>query len=202
MDVAGQVQRNLQRLGVLVHLVVPYGGELGDLPVHCPHVRHGLDDVPGAGLPLGADHGRPLADAPEGLSQIPRPADEGHLEPGLVDVVDVVGGGEDLALVDVVDVDGLEDLGLHEMADPALRHHRYGDGLLDPLYHLGVRHPGHAARGTDVRRDPLQRHDGACAASSAILACSGVVTSMMTPPFSICASSLLSPYLSLNPSDM
>ena len=39
-------------------------------------------------------------------------------------------------------------------------------------------------------------------ASSAILACSGVVTSMMTPPFSICASSLLSPYLSLNPSDM
>ena len=31
-------------------------------------------------------------------------------------------------------------------------------------------------------------------AASAILACSGVVTSMMTPPFSICASPLLSSY--------
>ena len=35
-------------------------------------------------------------------------------------------------------------------------------------------------------------------ASSAILACSGVVTSMMTPPFSIWASSLFNPYLLLS----
>jgi hypothetical protein len=37
----------------------------------------------------------------------------------LVDVVRLVGRGQDLALVDEVDAQGLEDLRLDEVADPA-----------------------------------------------------------------------------------
>ena len=47
----------------------------------------------------------------------------------LVGVVDLVGGREDLALVDVVDSKGLEDLGLDEVADAGLGHNRDGDRL-------------------------------------------------------------------------
>ena len=94
------------------------------------------------------------------FAQVPGAADKGHLKLGLVDVVHVVGGGEDLALVDVVDLNGLQNLGLHEMADAALGHDGDGDGLLDAPNHLRVAHAGNAAGCPDVRRDALQRHDG------------------------------------------
>ena len=70
-------------------------------------------------------------------------------------------GGEDPALVDVVDLYGLQDLRLDNVADAALGHNGDGDCLLDALDHLGVRHPGHPSGGADVRRDPLKGHDRA-----------------------------------------
>jgi hypothetical protein len=73
-------------------------------------VLDGLDDVAGAGFALGADHGGALGDAAQGLAQVAAATDEGDLEGGLGDVVDVVGGGQDFGLVDVVDANGLEDL--------------------------------------------------------------------------------------------
>ena len=79
---------------------------------------------------------------------------------GLVDVALLIGGGEDLALVDVIDLQGLEDLGLHEMADPGLGHDRDGDALFDLGDHLRVRHAGHPAVPADIRGHPLQGHDG------------------------------------------
>ena len=84
-----------------------------------PQVPHGLDDVPGPRLALRADHGRPLRDTPERLAQIRRPADEGDGEAPLVDVVLLVGRREDLGLVDEVDAQALEDLGLGEVPDAA-----------------------------------------------------------------------------------
>ena len=87
-------------------------------------VAHGLDDVAGAGLALGADHRRALGDAPKRLAQVGRAADERDLEGLLVDVVGLVGGGQDLGLVDVVDLERLEDLSLGEVADPGLGHDR------------------------------------------------------------------------------
>ena len=78
-------------------------------------------------------------------------------------MIHVVGGREHFALVDVVDLNGLQDLGLGEVADAALGHDRDGNGLLDPLDHLGVAHAGHAASRADVSGDPLQRHHGASA---------------------------------------
>ena len=160
MDVLHEVDGDLQLLGLLVELVGAHVLDLPDLGVHHPHVVDGLDDVPGSGLALGPDHGRSLGDPSEGLAEVPRTADEGDLELGLVDVVDIIGRGEDLALIDVIDLEGLEDLSLDEMPDTALGHDGDGDGVLDALDHLGVAHTGDSSRCADVRGDPLEGHDG------------------------------------------
>jgi hypothetical protein len=78
----------------------------------------------------------------------------------LVDVVGLVSRGEDLGLVDVVDAERLEHLGLDEVADASLGHHRDGHGVHDPGDHLGIGHAGHAAGLADVGRHALERHDG------------------------------------------
>ena len=88
------------------------------------------------------------------------PHTNGHREGPLVDVVRLVGRGQHLGLVDVVDAERLEDLGLDEVADAGLGHHRDGHGRLDALDHLRVAHAGHAAVAADVGRHPLERHDG------------------------------------------
>ena len=76
-------------------------------------------------------------------------------------MIDVIGRGENLGLVDVVDLDGLQDPRLDDVADAALGHDGDGDGLLNALDHLGVTHTRHAAGGADVGRDALESHDGA-----------------------------------------
>ena len=120
----------------------------------------GLDDVAGAGLALGADHGRALGDPAQGLTEVGGAADEGGGEGPLVGVVDLVGRGEHLGLVDVVDAERLQDLGLDEVADAGLGHDRDGHGVDDALDHVRVGHPGHAAVLADVGGHPLQGHDG------------------------------------------
>ena len=79
----------------------------------------------------------------------------------LIDVVRLVGGGEDLRFVEVVDAQLLQHLGLHEVADAALGHDGDGDGVHDAGDDLRVRHAGNAAGGADVRGHALQSHDGA-----------------------------------------
>src|SRR5699024_9977795 len=89
-------------------------------------------------------------DAAQGLTEVRRSADEGNLEDGLVDVVDVVGRGEDLGFVDVVDTEGLEDLGFDEVADAGLGHDGDADGADDRIDEIGIAHPGDPALGADV----------------------------------------------------
>src|SRR6185503_4639602 len=88
------------------------------------------------------------------------------------DVVLLVGRREHLALVDEVDAQLLQHLGLDEVPDPALGHHRDLDRGLDLLDQPRIRHACHPAVAPDC---------------SATRACSAVITSMMTPPFSISA---------------
>ena len=76
-------------------------------------------------------------------------------------MIDVIGRGENLGLVDVIDLDGLQDLRLDNVTDAALGHDGDGDGLLDALDHLGVAHARDAACGADVGRNALECHDGA-----------------------------------------
>ena len=59
-----------QLLGRGVQLVVVQGLEPADLAGDRAHVAHGLDDVAGAGLALGADHRRALADAAQRLAEV------------------------------------------------------------------------------------------------------------------------------------
>jgi hypothetical protein len=124
------------------------------------HVLDGVDDVTGAGLALGADHGCAFGDAAEGFAEVARAADKGCGEGMLVDVVGLVGGGEDFGLVDEVDAEVLEDLGFGEVADAGLGHDGDGDGADDALDELGVSHAGDTAFGADHGGDALECHDG------------------------------------------
>ena len=76
-------------------------------------------------------------------------------------MVHVVGGGEDLGLVDVVDVDGLENLRLCDVANAALCHDGDGHSLLDAANHRRIAHAGDPTGGADVCGDALEGHDGA-----------------------------------------
>src|SRR5688572_14755051 len=74
--------------------------------------------------------------------------------------MDVVGGGEYFGLVDVVDTDGLEDLRLDEVADARLGHDGDSNRVADLLDEVDAAHARHTARGADIARDALERHDG------------------------------------------
>ena len=116
--------------------------------------------LPVPGLALRADHARALGDAAQRLAEVRRAAHERHGEGPLVDVVLAVGRREHLGLVDVVDAERLEDLGLGEVPDPALGHDGDRDRGLDALDHRRVAHAGDPAVATDVGGDPLERHHG------------------------------------------
>lgn len=73
------------------------------------------------------------------------------------------------------------------MTDTALGHDGDRHSLLDALDHLGVAHARHATSCTDVGGNALECHNGTCTCLFSDFACSGVVTSIITPPFSICA---------------
>src|SRR5438105_9492678 len=121
---------------------------------------HGMHHIAGAGLALGADHGRAFAGAPQRLAQIARPANERNGEGMLIDVVGFIGGGEHFGFVNVIHAQLLQNLRLGEVTDTALGHHRNGDSLHDLADFLRRGHASHAALGANLRRYPLQRHHG------------------------------------------
>src|SRR5438270_977929 len=146
----------------LVHqLGVVHALQLADAGVDGARVADGLHDIPCARLALRPDHGRAFRDAAGRLAEVAAAADKRDLERVLVDVIFLVGRGENFGLVDVVDAESLQDLRLDEVADPALGHDRDRDHGHDRLDQLGVRHAGYAAFLADVSRDALQRHDRA-----------------------------------------
>lgn len=134
---------------------------MSDLAVDEPHMADGLDNVTRAGLAFRANHRRAFGDSPQGLSEVARAAHEGHGERGLVDMVDVVGRAQDLRLVYVVYLDGLQDLRFGEMPNAALRHDGNAHGVLDSANHGGIAHTADASRRPDVCRDALEGHDRA-----------------------------------------
>ena len=132
-DHANEFIRRLVLLGGGVEFLLGEHGERAHFAGDLAHVLHGVDHVAGAGFALGADHGRAFGDAPQSLAQIARAADEGSGEGVLVDVVRLVGGGQNFALVDEIDAQFLQDLRFGEVADAGLGHHGNGNGLDDLL---------------------------------------------------------------------
>src|SRR5437773_6619946 len=158
-----QLHRGSDQLRLVDQLGLVHALQLADAGVDGPRVADSLDHVAGTRLAFGADHGCAFRDAAQRLTKVPAAANKGDFEWVLVDVKLLIGGGQDLGLVDVIDAERLEDLRLDEVADAALRHHRDGDGLHDRANQCRVRHPGHAALFADVRRHPLESHHGASA---------------------------------------
>ena len=70
MAVLPDLVRRAQLLGRHEELVLAHAGEALDARVDRADVAHRLDDVTGAGLALGAHHGRALVDAAQGLTQV------------------------------------------------------------------------------------------------------------------------------------
>ena len=100
-DLDDQFVRGLQFLGGYVQFVLAQRGQPADLAADGAHVSGGVGDVSGACFTLRADHGRAFVDATERFAEVGGATDEGSGELPLVDVVGVVGRGQDLGLVDV-----------------------------------------------------------------------------------------------------
>ena len=66
---------------------------------------HGLDHIAGAGLALGADHGRALANPPQRFAQVAAAAHERDREIVFVDVMGFVRGREHFRLVNEIRAD-------------------------------------------------------------------------------------------------
>src|SRR6185437_2754425 len=84
------VRRSMNLRGVVEFGLVQDSQSL-DLANDLAHVLHGMDNVSGTGLTLGADHGCAFGDAAKGLAQIAGSAHERSGEGVLVDVVDLIG---------------------------------------------------------------------------------------------------------------
>ena len=109
---------------------------VADLLLDLAHVAHSLDDVARARLALVRIIVAPSATR-RSASPRSRRRRQTARQTGLVDMIDVVGGGENLGLIDVVDLDGLQDLRLDDVTDAALGHDGDGDGSWMPLIILG-----------------------------------------------------------------
>jgi len=152
-DLLDELVRRLHVLGGDEKLVIRHSLQVRNLGPNGTRVAHRLDDVAGTRLALGADHTGALGDAAEGFAEVAAAADEGDGELRLVNVVRLVSHREDLRLVDKVNLDGLEDLGLDEVTDADLGHDGDGDGGLDVLNHLRVGGARDAAVAADVGGD-------------------------------------------------
>lgn len=164
-SLAQQLNVNLKLAGELTetHNAALSKSSLGlsNVAVDSLHVADSLDDVTSASLALGSDHGSTLGDTAQGLTEVSAAADKGDTEGALLDVALVVGGGQDLGFINVVDTQRLEDLALDKVADTGLGHDGDGDGLLDLLDHGRVGHARNAAVLANVGGDSLEGHDGA-----------------------------------------
>ena len=120
----------------------------------------GLGNISGARLSLRSDHRSALGDAAQSLAQVRRPTHEGDAKGPLIDVIGVVSRAKHFRLIDKVHLEGLEHLGLDEVADPGFGHDRDGDSLDDALDKVGVAHPCHATLSSDIGRDSFQGHNG------------------------------------------
>ena len=118
-----------------------------------------MDHVAGSGFALGANHGRALGNAAQGFAQVPGAANKRSGKGVLVDVVQLVGRRQHLALIDEVDAQVLQYLRFGKMPDARLGHHRDRNRADNFLDQAGLGHARHAALGADHRRHPLQRHD-------------------------------------------
>ena len=154
---------------------------------HRAQVAHGLDDVAGAGLALGADHRRALADAAQRLAEVAAAADERDLERRL-SMWCSSSAGVSTSLSSMKSTSSASRI--CASTKWPMRHFAI-TGIVTASWIswiiVGVGHARDAAFLADVRRHALERHHRARARLLGDCACSASTTSMMTPPLSISA---------------
>mmetsp|Transcript_27271 Transcript_27271/g.37610 ORF Transcript_27271/g.37610 Transcript_27271/m.37610 type:complete len:271 (+) Transcript_27271:255-1067(+) len=161
---ADQLKRCADLLGKHINLVFIHGLQLPNTPLHCPDMAHSLHHIASSCLTLGADHGRALCNPSKGLTQVSATAQHGHVKVVLVDVMNLVCRGQDLALINVVNTNRLQNLGFYKVTNAGLGHDWNGDSCFDGLNHFRVRHTSYTSIFANVSGDPLQGHhcDSAC----------------------------------------
>ena len=159
MYILHQIIRNPENLCLLKQFILTHRGNLSDFLIHPAHMADSLHNIPGSRLTFGTDHGSSLIDAAKRLTQVLCTANKWNVESALVDMEHIVRRGENFTLVNIIDLDGFEDLCLHKMTDPAFCHNRNGYSLLNALDHLRIAHAGNTTCRADVRRNTLQRHN-------------------------------------------
>ena len=122
----------------------------------------GIGDIARASLALGTNHGRAFGDAAQCLAKVGGTADERDCELPLVDVVGVVGRGQHLGFVYIVDAQTLKNLRLHKVPNTGFSHHRNRYRIDDALDEVRVAHASDAALRANVCRHALQSHHGHC----------------------------------------
>ena len=75
-------------------------------------MSYSLYYISGARFPFGANHGCALLNPTQCFSEIPGAANKGNLELGLINMVHIIGRGEDFAFIDVIDFNGFPRSGL------------------------------------------------------------------------------------------
>ena len=129
------------------------------------HVTHCLNNVARARLALRANHGCAFRNAAQRLAQVARTADKRHVKRVFINVIRIVGGSQHLGFVNIVNLNGLQNLSLHGVTDAHLSHNGNAHRLLNALDHLRIAHARNAARSANVSGNALQSHNGARAGS-------------------------------------
>ena len=155
-----QMMRRPNFLGIAVQFIGVHAADAADFAADGAGVADGFDDVAGAGFAFGTHHGGAFADAAQSLAKIAASADKGNVKLPFVDVMLFVGWRQDLALVDIIDSQGLQYLRFDKVSDAGFGHDGNGDSLDNSFNHVGVAHAGDAALNANIGRHALKRHHG------------------------------------------
>ncbi len=134
-------------------------GDPADFVYYCAQMPNGLNNVPGTGFTLRANHRRTFTDAAERFTEITASAYKRNLERLLVDVELIVGRGKHFAFIYEIHTKTLQDLCLNEVSNSAFGHDGDRNGILNTFDHAWIAHSSDAAVGANVGWNSLKRHD-------------------------------------------
>ena len=159
VNILYQFIRNLKLLCCIEQFVLCHRTNPADFSLHHSHMPYSLNNISCTGFALCADHRRPLIDTAQCFPKIFGTANKGYVKLGFVNVVFIICRGENLRLINVINLNRLKDLRFGKVADTAFRHNGNRHSFLYPFNHFGIAHTGYAACRTDIRRDSFQSHN-------------------------------------------
>mmetsp|Transcript_10701 Transcript_10701/g.16285 ORF Transcript_10701/g.16285 Transcript_10701/m.16285 type:complete len:205 (-) Transcript_10701:32-646(-) len=121
-----------------------------------------LDNVSSPSLTLGTEHGGTLGTPTKCLTNVTTSTNKRDIEDILINMIHLIGHGEHLTLINIINFARLQNLCFDKVSDTSLGHDGDGDGVFDFEDHVGVGHACDSAVATDVGGDAFEGHDGDC----------------------------------------